>query len=182
MISTASNQDFETSPSRSKQSVTTLPNHQRISGIVIESINPQRALYEIIYRPHEAGDELDVSVAMMAMIFCRNGFRDAPLGSRVIANQVTKVRESLDSLPGEALQPRDLKMRTRLFWILGLSGTVAEGMEERTWYVREYVTLFESTGGVEWDDAKAILQSILWHPELDEPGWRLWREARAGSL
>lgn len=137
-----------------------------------------RALYEIIHRPLAEGEELDAPGAMIAIVYCRNGLRDVPLRFRVIANQVTRAREALELLPAKYLRPQDPKMQTRLFWIMGLGGTAAEGLEaDRAWFVREFGKLSESIGVHSWDDAKAILQNILWHPELDGPGRRFWDEA-----
>jgi hypothetical protein len=138
----------------------------------------QRSLYEIIHRPQSEKGELDTAGSIAALIYCCNCLRDIPLSFQVIAKTVKRVKESLETFQKTPLLSQDFKLHIRLFWILGLGGVAAEGKPtERSWLVDEFRKMSELMGVRYWDSARAILEGVLWHPDLDEFGKRFWEEA-----
>jgi len=64
-----------------------------------------------------------------------------------------------------------------MFWILAFGGVCAEGKPEREWFATKFWVASGQLQLKDWESAKEILDAILWQPELDDGGVRLWTEA-----
>jgi len=62
-------------------------------------------------------------------------------------------------------------------WVLFMSGTAAEWMPERPWFVQRLKALFVLENISVWSDLQKILNSFLWMGSaMDEPAINLWNE------
>jgi len=142
----------------------------------------QSSLYDIIHQPPYESGILDTACAFAALIFCGHCLRDVPLSFSVHIKAVTRLKTAIEIAQSSIAYTVDPHLRKRLFWILGLGGTAAEGKPEKPWFVDQLRNIFRDMHlNGSWESARPVLKSVLWNECLDEPGKKLWEEVMSGS-
>jgi len=64
-----------------------------------------------------------------------------------------------------------------LLWALCVGGTMAEDLEERTWFVLRLSTMTRRIGLKSWEQALSILNCFLWEEKLETDVWKeVWTD------
>jgi hypothetical protein len=121
---------------------------------------------------------LDSVCALAALIYCGHCLRDIPLTFTAVRNGVTRLKAAIETYEREYSWTQDGDLARKMFWILSFGGVCAEGKLEGEWFATKFCVCSGQLQLKDWIDAKEILDNILWQPELDEGGFRLWTEAK----
>lgn len=94
-------------------------------------------------------------------------------------NAVRRLKASIQELDGGEEEQTDVEKKW-MFWVLAFGGVAAEGREEREWFVEEFGGFVRGMKLRKWEEARGILEEVLWEDVLDEGGKRLWIKAGGG--
>lgn len=122
---------------------------------------------------------LDTVCALAALIYCGHCLRDVPLTFTAVSNGVKRLKPAIERYEREHNWIQDADLARKMFWILAFGGVCAEGKPEREWFATKFWVASGQLQLKDWESAKEILDAVLWQPELDDGGVRLWKGAHA---
>lgn len=132
----------------------------------------------------EGARALNRLVALAALMYCGHCLRDIPLSHAVFRNGVSRLKTAVEGYQPPMWDALDLDFDFRgkglstrkLFWVLFFGAVAAEGKSERAWFVRRMGMCAADLGLWEWQEAREVMESVLWQSELDANGMRVWGE------
>jgi hypothetical protein len=133
----------------------------------------ERRIVDLIHTPSSI-TPLDHACAVASLIYMRSILRDNICNFRII--DTTKLQNALMQLVDLSLWVNDLRDSEKLVWTVGFGAVSSAGRPERDWFVSMFRHICESLGLARWEYVKAVFQTVLWKPELDVEGLRLWEE------
>jgi hypothetical protein len=137
----------------------------------------QRSLMDIAYNKQHNTSHIDRACAIAALIYLHTGLCEVRIRSKVISVLVSRLKaELLMAMRGFAPGEDSGEMTRKLVWALYFGG-VACGFEgQREWYLEQLGIACEALGLETWPDMLAVLESMFWKDECEEPTGALWRE------
>lgn len=132
----------------------------------------QRSLYDVLHQPSAELGILDTPCATLSLVFIGHCLRDIPLSFGVNAKAIGRLKVALETSKACSLEMSP-KLKSRLFWMLGIGGAAAEGLAERTWFLNEFRGMSRDVlpddRASAWQTAKSIYSEMLWHDCLEAP-------------
>lgn len=135
----------------------------------------ERHIFELIHNPPASHSKLDNASTVAALIYMRSCVRDYVCNFRIV--DTAKLQAALQKVDEDF---RTLyaghRGREKMVWTLGFGAVSSAGTPEREWFMRTFKGLCDVLELRNWEDARKILQDVLWKPELDPAGVELWEE------
>jgi hypothetical protein len=137
----------------------------------------QHRLYFILHNS-PFPSSLDPAMCIAALIFCAVCLRDITFNFRIIYNGVKRLKTAVQVFLDRYWKPCvDYALGVKLFWVLGMGGIASEGKEERNWFVGKFKIMCGVLNLKNWEDARGLLEGVLWQEDLNGFGGKLWLEA-----